>query len=233
MKKIVIKLLHKCNLLFFSKVLIMICHDINKYFRVLVIKIKWRSFNKHNHTFVVNSAEGMHFPLDRVTVGRRSYGPLSIFHFNANNEKLVIGHYCSISTGVKFILGGNNTINTFLTFPIRFFLAGGETEAQSNGPIRVEDDVWIGTDAIILSGVTLARGTVIAAGSVVTKSTQPYSVNGGVPAKLIKYRFADSMINSLMDIDFENINDESVLNCLSEICSPMNHEILVKIKESC
>ena len=86
---------------------------------------------------------------------------------------------------------------------------GEEREAYSNGPIVINDDVWIATDSIILSGVNVGKGAVIAAGSVVVKDVPPYSIVGGNPAKVIKYRFEQNIIDKLMKIDLSSI-DKSI-----------------------
>lgn len=192
------------------------------------IKKKWRNLNKHNSTFIANSDNETYFPFGKVTVGKFSYGPLIVHHFGSINEKLVIGNYCSISHGVKFILGGNHSLNTFSTFPFRYYY-NQECEAWSKGPIIVEDDVWIGTDSIILSGITLGKGSVVAAGSVVTKSSLPYSIIGGNPAKLIKMRFDEEMIRGLIGVDFEKIDEKKIPFTLLKLSMPLNKKLLTEI----
>lgn len=194
------------------------------------IQVNWRSSNRHNHTTVGNTIEDMYFPLDRVTVGKHSYGPLCVHSFGTVGERLIIGNYCSISLGVKFILGGNHSISTFSTFPFRHFYNNLECEALTKGPIIMEDDVWIGTNSIILSGIKLSKGTIIAAGSVVTKSTIPYTIVGGNPARVIKARFDEHIISILLDIDFGRIDEKRIKNLLPKLYSPLNDEILSEIK---
>lgn len=194
------------------------------------IKVLWRVKNPHNSTTAANTINDMDFPSDKVTVGKLSYGPLRVHHFGTDGENLKIGNYCSISMGVKFILGGNHSTNTFSTYPFRCFFDNLECEAWTKGPIILEDDVWIGTDAIVLSGVTLGKGTVVAAGSVVVKSTLPYSLVGGNPAKLIKMRFDDEIIKLLLDIKFEKIDEKKVVGLLAKLYMPLNRELLIEIK---
>ncbi|NLK24601.1 MAG: CatB-related O-acetyltransferase [Clostridiales bacterium] len=83
-------------------------------------------------------------------------------------------------------------------------------DAISKGDIIVRDDVWIGQRAIILSNVNIGQGAVIAAGSVVTKDVPPYAIVGGVPAKVIKYRFSPEMIKELLKIDYSKLTDEMI-----------------------
>jgi len=230
MKKNIIIFVYKFRLITFGRLLLNIYY---KYvFRMKMARIQgsWSYHNLHNYTTIGNTINDMFFPLDKVIVGKGTYGPLCVHHFGNPDEKLKIGNYCSISIGVKFILGGNHSITTFSTYPFRKFFYNGECEAWTKGPIIVEDDVWIGTDAIILSGVRLAKGTVIAAGSVVTKSTEPYSIVAGNPAKKIKIRFDQAIINALMDINFEIIDEKRILNLLPKLYMPLNEKILTEIK---
>lgn len=167
-----------------------------------LFKRKWRNRNSHNMTYAMNI-----FPIDCVQVGKMTYGPLEVHTWGASNEKLEIGHYCSIAEGVKFILGGNHYYHTFSTYPFKVMVMKEEKEAWSKGPIVIGNDVWIGMDSMILSGVTIGQGAVIAAGSVVTKDVPPYAIVGGNPAKVIKYRFEPQIIDRLLKIEFSNIND--------------------------
>ena len=124
-----------------------------------------------------------------VEVGKASYGDLNIISF-ANNAKLIIGTFVSIAQEVSFILDAEHYTNHLSTYPFKVKYLGIEKqEAFSKGNIVVEDDVWIGYGAIIMSGVTIANGCIIAAGSIVTKDTEPYSIYAGNPAKKVKDRF--------------------------------------------
>ena len=225
MKKALINILRIVGLLNFIRLLILICNDCLLKLQLYNAKIYWRSINTHNQTEMEKI-----FPFNKVSVGNETYGPLCVHHFCHPDERLIIGNYCSISKGVKFILGGNHNTNTFSTFPFRNKFNNGEVEAFTKGPIIVEDDVWIGTDAIILSGVTLGKGSIVAAGSIVTKSSQPYSIIGGNPAKIIKMRFDKDLIALLLDIDFLQIDKNKVRSFLKYIYFPLNENILFKIK---
>jgi virginiamycin A acetyltransferase len=224
------KILQKLGLLDFARIIHISYDDFLIRKQNTRIRSIWRRLNAHNYTFAANSIDEMTFPVDKVRVGKYSYGPLCVHHFGNKNEKLIVGYYCSISKGVKFILGGNHSINTFSTFPFRFFFNNQEYDASTKGPIIVEDDVWIGTDSIILSGVTLGKGTIVAAGSIVTKSTLPYSVIGGNPAKLIKKRFDDDLIKLLLDIDFSKIDEKKIHGLLPKLHMPLDGKILLEIK---
>lgn len=164
----------------------------------------WRMNNKHNSTILCSFIPN----LGSIKVGNYSYGYLNIESFSNNDEGLVIGSFVSIAANVKFILGGNHQINSFTTYPLKsiFIESSPELDAMTKGKIIVEDEVWIGYGAIILSGVTIGKGAIIAAGSVVVKNIEPYSIVGGNPAEFIKYRFSKEEIAERERI---NINDLS------------------------
>lgn len=167
-------------------------------------KIKWRKKNRNNSTSIVNC-----FDQDSVSVGNFTYGPLNVIK-SQKEGKLSIGHFCSIADGVKFILGSEHPTNCLSTFPFKVKMLGKEYEAQSKGDIIIGDDVWIATNAIILSGVSVGQGAVIGAGAVVTKDVPSYAIVGGVPAKVIKYRFDKEVIEKLLRIDFSKIGKDFV-----------------------
>lgn len=222
-------ILDTVGLLVFLKIVYLIYEDARNYLMNIFVKVRYRSCNKHNNTYVSNTINDKPFPLKRVSVGSNSYGPICVISYGARNEHLKIGRFCSFSNGVKFILGGNHPANTFSTFPFRYFFSNGEQEATTKGPIIVEDDVWIGTNSMILSGVTIGKGAIVAAGSVVTHSVLPYSMVGGCPAKLIKMRFDPDIISNLLLLDYSKINIEN-LNCvLDKLSTPLDLEVLNQI----
>lgn len=163
---------------------------------------KWRKLNPHNET-------GAHsvFPIEKVKVGKGTYGVLKIESWKHADEGLEIGNYCSIAGDVTFILGGNHSIDGLFTFPMKVKLVKSiEPEALSRGKIVVEDDVWIGTGATILSGVTIGRGSVIGAQAVVSRNIEPYSIVVGNPAKVVRKRFNDDVVSYLMTINFSKLD---------------------------
>lgn len=159
---------------------------------------EWRMRNAHNDTIVGDRT----FPMNNVSVGKATYGMLQIQSlFEQEGERLEIGNYVSIAPGVQFLLGVNHQIHTFTTFPLYSrFVKRSPIDAVNKGPLVIEDEVWIGTDAILFSGVRVGKGAIISAGAVVTKDVPPYAIYGGTPAKLIKYRFSEDIINELMTI---------------------------------
>ena len=194
--------------------------------QALKLKLIWRDLNRHNFTEVGDNQSN--FPVEKVTVGKFTYGKLKVIQFGNDNEKLVIGNFCSIANDVKFLLGGEHKHNMISTYPfVRIFLDENDTTSfYSKGQIKVEDDVWLGSNVLILSGITISKGTVIAAGSVVTKSTEPYSIIGGNPAKLIKKRFSDEIINELLKIDFSNFNSDYIRLNIEKFSTSMDIELV-------
>ncbi len=176
-------------------------------FRLMCLKNSWRKGNSHNKTTI-----GRVCNLDVLTVGSESYGVLNVYTWGAPNEGLVIGCYVSIASDVKFILGGNHFTEGYTTFPIKSKVRylSPEIDATSKGEIYIDDDVWIGIGAIILSGVKIGRSSIIAAGSVVTRSFPPYSIIGGNPARLLKTRLTDEERDFAECIDFNKINLSSL-----------------------
>lgn len=187
----------------------------------------WRTLNAHNETTLVTG----HGPFDfnHIKVGRRSYGGLIFWTFGKMDERLTIGSFVSIADDVKFLLGGNHPTEGFSTFPFKakYF---NTMEAITKGPVIVCDDVWIGYDSTILSGVTIGQGAVVAAGSIVTKDVPPYSIVGGNPARVIKYRFSPEVIDKMLTLDYSKISDEAIMrnqNILYEAITTENVDNII------
>ncbi|MEA4863999.1 MAG: CatB-related O-acetyltransferase [Sphaerochaeta sp.] len=164
----------------------------------------WRKKNLNNFTGAENS-----FDLTRVNVGNGTYGGIYVLtHGTSSNLK--IGSYCSIAPKVCFVLSSEHPYNTLSTYPFKVKIMNAKSDASSKGDIIVADDVWIAYGAIILSGVHIGQGAIIAAGAVVSNDVPPYAIVGGVPAKVIKYRFSHEIIEKLMRLDFSKIHFENV-----------------------
>jgi acetyltransferase-like isoleucine patch superfamily enzyme len=176
-----------------------------EYLRLTVLCIWWRQNNGHNETRIVRS-----FPLEKVSVGDFSYGPLDVYAFGNPAERLEIGRYVSIAEGVKFVLGGGHDITMPLSYPVRHKFMNEYCEASTRGSIVIEDDVWIGFNVIILSGVTIGRGAVIGAGSIVTRDIPPYSVAVGNPCKVKRYRFSDELLRTLQKCKTDGITPQFI-----------------------
>ncbi|MEO3988150.1 Vat family streptogramin A O-acetyltransferase [Plesiomonas shigelloides] len=128
-----------------------------------------------------------------------------LYHYPFIGDKLIIGRFCAIATGVKFIMNGANHKTTgFSTYPFFIFGNGWETASPNEGELPykgdtvIGNDVWIGYDVTIMPGVNIGDGAIIASKSVVTQAVPPYSVVGGNPAKVIKNRFDIDTINKLL-----------------------------------
>lgn len=182
---------------------------------------KWRKFNHHNETYMVND-----FRFDKVSVGKNTYGTLYVLDASSNDTKLKIGGYCSIAAGVKFLLGGEHNTNTISTYPFKVKVFGQPLEAGSKGNIVIGDDVWIGENALICSGVHIGQGAIVAAGAVVTKDVEPYAIVGGNPARFIRYRFDEKIRQRLLEIDIVNLFDSFGEDDLGNIYSELTEEKL-------
>lgn len=144
------------------------------------------------------------FSHPQIEVGEATYGLRpECFKSYHPDDRVVIGKYCSIAEGVKFVFGDHST-DRVSTFPFRAMLLGEapHQDAISSGPIVIGNDVWIGANAIILSGVEVGDGAVVAAGSIVTKNVSPYAIVGGNPAKLIRYRLDPDQVKQLLEIQW-------------------------------
>lgn len=190
-------------------------------------KLKWRRLNQHNFTSISNR-----FPFSNVNVGKGTYGDLYIL-INNTNYLCSIGNYCSIGPDVKFLVSSDHDLGRISTYPFNMmFNRIHNIDAKSKGDIVVDDDVWIGTGAIILSGVHIHQGAVVAAGSVVVKDVPPYTVAGGVPAKIIKKRYTDSLIEKLLRIDFSLLNSDLITNNISLLYTDkIDEESIMKLCE--
>lgn len=187
----------------------------------------WRAGNPHNEV-TLQHAHGL-FRLEQLSAGRRSYGGVTLWTFGAAGESLSIGHFVSIADDVKFLLGGNHDHQCCSTFPFqtKYFAT---LEAGSKGPIVVADDVWIGFNSVILSGVRIGQGAVVAAGSMVTRDVPPYAIVGGNPARVLKYRFAPEVIEKMLGLDYSRVSDQAILanrDALSEPITADNADAII------
>ncbi len=131
-----------------------------------------------------------------------------LHHFEFHGDKLIIGRFTAIATGVRFVMNGaNHAMGGFSTYPFNIFGCDWEKGfdpqtwlAGGRGDTVVGNDVWIGADTMIMPGVTIGDGAIIAARSVVASDIPPYAVAGGNPAKMIRTRFDDETIARLLSI---------------------------------
>lgn len=128
-----------------------------------------------------------------------------LYHYPINNEKLIIGKFCSIACGVKFLFNSaNHTLKSLSTYPFALLFDEWNMNKKdvasgwdNKGDIVIGNDVWIGYKAIILAGVKIGDGAIIGTRALVTKDVPAYSIVGGVPAKIIRKRFSEDIINEL------------------------------------
>ena len=201
--------------------------DIKRSFQEKKRAYQWRDNNKHNYTVFRNILGGS--PI--ITIGEGTYGELNILSYKNKEEGLEIGNYVSIASNVWFILGGNHQMNTYSNYPIAsmFIELCPEKDALTKGKIIIEDEVWIGANVTILSGIKIGKGAIIAAGSVVTKDVPPYSIVGGNPAKIIRYRNNKELRTTLPNLI--DIPKEVVLENIDLFYKELSEEVVQQIKE--
>lgn len=128
-----------------------------------------------------------------------------LYHYPINRDRLVIGSFCSIACGARFIFtSANHTMTSLSTYPFPLFFEEWGTpisevaESWDNkGDIVIGNDVWIGYEAVIMSGVKIGDGAIIGTRAVVTKDVEPYTIAGGLPAKPIRKRYSQDIITQL------------------------------------
>ncbi|MCB8890236.1 Vat family streptogramin A O-acetyltransferase [Vreelandella malpeensis] len=147
-----------------------------------------------------------------------------LYHFPFIGDKLIIGKFCAIAKDVTFIMNGaNHKTSGFSTYPFQIFGQGWEKvmpeagELPYKGDTEIGHDVWIGLEATLMPGVKVGHGAIIASKSVVVADVPAYSVVGGNPAKVIKYRFDENTISELLEIAWWNWSAEKITAQLEAI----------------
>ncbi len=149
------------------------------------------------------------------------------YQYPINANQLKIGKFCSIACGAKFLFtSANHTMRSLSTYPFPIFFeewgldANNITNAWDNkGDIIIGNDVWIGFEAVILSGITIGDGAIIGTRAVVTKDVPPYTIVGGVPAKPIRKRFSDDVISQLLKLQWWNWSENKLKQNIEAIQS--------------
>ncbi len=150
-----------------------------------------------------------------------------LYHYPINNDKLIIGKFCSIACGAKFIFtSANHTKRSLSTYPFPLFFEEWNLDRKNvtdswdnKGDIVIGNDVWIGFEAVIMQGVTIGDGAVIGTRAVVTKDVAPYTVVGGIPAKPIKKRFSEETISRLEKLEWWNRDEKWISKNIEAIQS--------------
>lgn len=148
-----------------------------------------------------------------------------LYHYPINRERLIIGKFCSIACGAKFLFNSaNHTLSSLSTYPFPLFFEEWGLEKRNvaaswdnKGDIVIGNDVWIGYEAVIMAGVTIGDGAIIGARAVVTKDVPPYTVAGGIPAKPIKKRYPEETIAALSELKWWDWPEERIAQNLHAI----------------
>lgn len=147
-----------------------------------------------------------------------------LYNYDFSKVKLVIGKFCAIAAETRFIMTGDHKLDAISTYPFPIFQQGWENafnlvDLRVKGDIVVGNDVWFGYDALIMNGVKIGHGAIIAARAVVVKDVPPYSIVAGNPAKVVKMRFDDATIDRLLHIAWWDWEIEKISRHLQLICS--------------
>lgn len=197
-------------------------------------KLSWLMFYDRESTISNKSRIQRFVVLRKCTVGDYSY-----IGYNTNIYHADIGKFCSISKDVCIGLPSHPSrfISTSPIFVNRVNGTGytwSEQDIFDSVPQKViiTNDVWIGMKSTIMGGVTIGNGAIVAAHSVVTKDVPPYAVVGGIPAKIIKYRFTEDIIKELQQSEWWNRPDEFLrkrIAAFQQEITPENINSLMKI----
>lgn len=152
-------------------------------------------------------------------IGEWTYGgyplPTVVNYMPGNGVTLRIGKFCSIASHVTFLLNVDHSTTWVTTYPFVLWPEGQFPQYfKSKGGIVIGNDVWIGYDVLILPGVTIGDGAIIGAGSVVTKDVEPYMIVGGAPAKPIRRRIPEHLVNKMLKIAWWNWPDDFIAEML-------------------
>ena len=147
-----------------------------------------------------------------------------LYHFEFMQDRLIIGKFCQIATGVRFIMNGSNhAMGGFTTYPFKVF--GHEwakkdpMQTYSKGDTVIGNDVWIGNGVTIMQGVTIGDGAIVGTNSLVTKDVAPYAVVGGNPHKEIRKRFDEETISILLNLKWWNWDYQKITDNLNILTS--------------
>lgn len=159
-----------------------------------------------------------------------------LYHYPINHDRLIIGKFCSIACGAKFIFNcANHTLKSLSTYTFPLFFEEWDlpksevaTAWNNKGDIVIGNDVWIGYDAVIMAGVTIGDGAIIGTRAVVVKDVEPYSIVGGIPAKEIRKRFSPDIIARLRKLQWWNWPPEKIQSIIQYIQNG-NIEVLEKL----
>lgn len=159
-----------------------------------------------------------------LSMGRHSYGRPQVRWYYGDDARVRIGHFTAIADDVVLSIGGSHPTGWVSTFPFRsrFRQPGAYRDGlpEAERDIVIGNDVWIGRGAMIMAGVTIGDGAVVAARAVVNKDVAPYAIVGGVPAKLIRHRFDEATVRRLLELQWWNWPDELIAERLPLFHTP-------------
>ena len=167
-----------------------------------------------------------------ISVGRHTYGVDRIRMVAQDQGSLVIGSFCSIGPNIEVWLGDSHRTDRVTTYPFGhinqniFNKFDGEGHPKSKGGVLIKNDVWIGANVVIMDGVTIGNGAVVANNSHVVKNVPDYAIVGGNPAQLIKYRFTAEQITKLLEIRWWDLPDEKINELTPLLCSTNIEDVL-------
>jgi acetyltransferase-like isoleucine patch superfamily enzyme len=172
-----------------------------------------------------------------MSYGQYTYGTCNVLNWG-EPYTLKVGKFCSIAANVVVYTGGNHRTDWVTTYPFGhvnnhiFNTFDGKGCPKSNGDVIIGNDVWIGSNSVIMSGITVGDGSVIANNSHVVKNVEPYSIVGGNPAKLIKYRFSDEQIKKLLEIKWWDWSTEKINQFCPLLCNENIDEFIKQALQS-
>ena len=158
-----------------------------------------------------------------LVIGRHTYGSPKVWMYQGSECYVTIGGFCSIGPGVQIIAAGIHPPSWVSTYPfrIKWQMTGAYEDGmpKTKGDIIIGSDVWLGTDFIILSGVSIGHGAIVATRSVVTHSIPPFAIVAGSPAKIVRYRFEEGKVDLLLKIAWWDWDEEKIREAVTLLSS--------------
>lgn len=171
------------------------------------------------------------YPQYRDCIGEYTYGLPKIFKLE-DSSQIQIGKFCSFANDVKIFLDGEHEVENISTYPFGYFKDFKTKKryiTKSKGKVTIGNDVWVGYGVTILSGVNVGDGAVLGACSLITKDIPPYTIVGGVPAKIIKKRFDDKTIKNLLKTKWWNWSNEKIQKNTEILSNKLSVETIDRI----